>query len=155
VVVGLAPDALTYDRLNLAFRLLAKKALLVATHRGRTFRASDGGLSLGPGPFVELLERAAQCTSICVGKPSQTYFSSALEHVERDLKTSILPSECVMVGDDWEDDCLGAKEFGMQSCLVLSGKTERRSTGGAENVLVVNDFAEFVRWVVSGSAALL
>lgn len=67
VVVGLAPAALTYARLNDAFRLLAPesqeqgadKAPLIVTHKARYFRDSDGGLSLGPGPFVSGLEEAA------------------------------------------------------------------------------------------------
>lgn len=54
VVVGLAPDRLTYPVLNEAFRLLAgesgiKDVPLIATHKALYVRSSDGALSLGPG----------------------------------------------------------------------------------------------------------
>ena len=55
VVIGLAPDQLSYSRLNEAFRLLhqskanGKEAVLIATHRARYFADEDGELSLGPG----------------------------------------------------------------------------------------------------------
>lgn len=65
VVVGLAPDSLNYHKLNEAFRLLspedskAKKAELIVTHKAKYFRDKDGGLSLGPGPFISALEEAS------------------------------------------------------------------------------------------------
>lgn len=58
VVIGLAPDALSYPRLNEAFRLLhaarasGGKGTLIATHRARYFADSDGQLSLGPGVLL-------------------------------------------------------------------------------------------------------
>lgn len=58
VVVGLAPSQFTFPNLNKAFRLLVNGAKLVAIHKGRYYKQKDG-FSLGPGPFVEALEYAA------------------------------------------------------------------------------------------------
>ena len=51
VVVGLAPEQFTYERLTDAFRAVRGGAALVAVHKGRYLQGS-GGLVLGPGPFV-------------------------------------------------------------------------------------------------------
>lgn len=77
VVVGLAPDLFTYDRLTTAFRILISGKSsgdpgkptgesdwrphtppFITTHRAKYIRTPDGALSLGPGPFVAALEDA-------------------------------------------------------------------------------------------------
>lgn len=92
VVVGLAPDRLTYPVLNEAFRLLAgetgiKDVPLIATHKALYVRSSDGSLSLGPGepssprflryqlinatgPFITALEEAASIKAEVGTSPS-------------------------------------------------------------------------------------
>lgn len=66
VVLGLAQQAFTYDSMNTAFRLLLQQpeAPLIAIHKGKYYKASDGQLALGPGPYAAALEyatgRAAQ-----------------------------------------------------------------------------------------------
>lgn len=60
VVVGLAPAKFDHAHLNAAFRLLLEPHTeLIAIHKGRYYRAGDGGLSLGPGAFVQCLEYTA------------------------------------------------------------------------------------------------
>jgi hypothetical protein len=65
VVIGLAPDELSYENMNIAFRILTgerpndktacgkdrqhKRATLIAMHRASYVRSPDGALSLGPG----------------------------------------------------------------------------------------------------------
>lgn len=67
VVVGLAPEELNYEKLNVAFRILTgerpndttacgkdrehKTAPLIAMHRASYIRSPDGALSLGPGEW--------------------------------------------------------------------------------------------------------
>lgn len=58
VIIGLAPSKFNFIPMNQAFRLLLDGAKLIAIHKGRYYRQKDG-LSLGPGPFVEALEYAA------------------------------------------------------------------------------------------------
>ena len=68
VVIGLAPEQLTYSTLNRAYRLLAREVpkhelndhrpqsgrppVFIATHKAMYFGDSDGALSLGPGPSL-------------------------------------------------------------------------------------------------------
>jgi hypothetical protein len=68
VVIGLAPEELNYENLNIAFRILTGErpndktacgkdrehgaAPLIAMHRASYIRSPDGALSLGPGKCV-------------------------------------------------------------------------------------------------------
>lgn len=117
VVIGLAPSKFNFICMNQAFRLLLDGAKLIAIHKGRYYRQKDG-LSLGPGPFVEALEYAADVKSEVVGKPVRAFFESALESIDESLK----PEQAVMIGDDARDDALGAINAGMRAILVRTGK---------------------------------
>ena len=139
VVVGLAPSAFCYERMNEAFRLLIrlrqrrdrdrrdlgyydgpKAPLLIAIHRGKYLRDGDGELSLGPGGFVSCLEEAAGVSAVTVGKPSDAFFREAIVDWA-DL--GIQPDQVVMVGDDVEQDVNGALEAGLRwGILVRTGK---------------------------------
>ncbi|AWP15030.1 Haloacid dehalogenase-like hydrolase domain-containing protein 2 isoform 3 [Scophthalmus maximus] len=74
VVVGLAPDHFNYQTLNKAFRMILDGAPLIAIHKARYYKRTDG-LALGPGPFVTGLEYAADCKATVVGKPEKTFFT--------------------------------------------------------------------------------
>ena len=115
VVLGYLGEAMTYARLNRAFRLLLGGAELVTFSRNRYFAASDG-LSLDDGAFAAALEHASGRQATVVGKPAPEFFATVL----RFLKVS--PSEAVMVGDDLDGDVAGAQEGGMRGILVSTGK---------------------------------
>ncbi|KAM3716735.1 Haloacid dehalogenase-like hydrolase domain-containing protein [Dirofilaria immitis] len=117
VVVGLAPSKFNFTSLNEAFRLLLEGAKLIAIHKGRYYKQEDG-LSLGPGPFVEALEYAADIKSQVVGKPERAFFLTALASID----DSLMPQQAVMIGDDVRDDVLGAINAGMRAILVKTGK---------------------------------
>jgi HAD superfamily hydrolase (TIGR01458 family) len=115
VVLGYLGEAMTYSRLNRAFRLLLDGAELVTFSRNRYFAAPDG-LSLDDGAFAAALEHASGRTATIVGKPAPEFFSAAL----RFLKTP--PTETAVVGDDLEGDVAGAQGAGMRGVLVQTGK---------------------------------
>jgi HAD superfamily hydrolase (TIGR01458 family) len=135
VLVGLAPNAFNYDKLNEAFRLLMKIKTastssldtphlseeginpLIAIHKGKYFKEEDGNLSLGPGPFVTALEYATGFEAVVVGKPCKDFFLEAAHSL------GIQPSELVMIGDDVEQDILGSLQAGIgHAVLVKTGK---------------------------------
>lgn len=136
VLVGLAPEAFNYGRLNEAFRVLmreierrkefdenqkheVKPPLLIALHRGKYLRDVDDGLSLGPGGFVACLQEAAGLADsdiAVMGKPSRDFFYAAIPH-------DVMPEETAMVGDDVQQDVIGAKQAGLGlGILVRTGK---------------------------------
>jgi ribonucleotide monophosphatase NagD (HAD superfamily) len=97
VVVGLAPERLSYEHMNAAFHILNRetdtKAQLLATHRANYYRDTKGELSLGPGPFVAALERAARVEAIVCGKPSEAFVKLCLDSLATDGISS----------EDWSD----------------------------------------------------
>jgi HAD superfamily hydrolase (TIGR01458 family) len=115
VVLGDAGDALTYQNLNQAFRLIMDGAPLIAMGRNRYFR-EEGGLSLDAGPFAAALEYAAGIRAEVVGKPDPEFFHLALSDL------ACPPAEAVMIGDDVHDDVCGAVDAGLRGILVRTGK---------------------------------
>jgi HAD superfamily hydrolase (TIGR01458 family) len=115
VVVGDCREGFTYERLNIAFRLVREGAELLALQKGRWFLGSDGP-KLDTGAFVAALEYGANRPAHVVGKPSTELLRLALEDVGGD------PFSAVMVGDDICSDVPGAHAAGTRSVLVRTGK---------------------------------
>lgn len=115
VVIGDPGEAIGYAELNAAFRLLKAGAPLVAMGRNRYFQ-EDGALSLDMGPFVALLEYAAETEALVLGKPAPAFFQAAL------ASAGVAADEAVMIGDDVEADVLGAVDAGLRAILVGTGK---------------------------------
>ncbi|THK39284.1 TIGR01458 family HAD-type hydrolase [Ensifer sp. MPMI2T] len=145
VVVGDAGEAFDYRTLNAAFRELIAGAELLALASNRTFKDSDGKLSLDAGAFVTGLEFASQKSAIVLGKPSQPFFRSA-------LATMRCPNaQAVMVGDDAETDVAGALEAGLaHALLVRTGKYREGDETRFEPVptATVRDISEAVDWII-------
>ena len=163
VLVGLAPSAFKYDRLNEAFRLLMKIkdneegrsfpadkdgviSPLIAIHRGKYLRDGDGELSLGPGGFVSCLGEASGISAITVGKPNSSFFRSVIADW---VEEGISPDEILMVGDDVEQDVNGAIRAGIGMGILV--KTGKYRDGDEEKLLdngfVCNDIAEVVSFI--------
>ena len=105
----------SYLNLNRAFHELDAGAELYCLHKNRWWQTADGP-RLDAGAFVAGLEYAAETEATVLGKPSTAYFQAALEALDAD------PGLTWMVGDDLEDDCVGAGKHGMHTILVRTGK---------------------------------
>ncbi|ESO99469.1 hypothetical protein LOTGIDRAFT_113609 [Lottia gigantea] len=115
VVVGLAPEKLSFECMNKAFDLLINGAQLIAIHKAKYYKRTDG-LALGPGPFVTALEYASGVSAHIVGKPSSDFFLSAIKDYD------CQPADCYMIGDDVWGDIEGAASLGMMTFVVKTGK---------------------------------
>lgn len=115
VVIGGAEELLTYEAMNHAFRMLMNGADLLAMHTNLYWRVSDG-LRLDSGPFVYALELATGKRAKVLGKPDPAFFEQAL------LSIGVAANEAVMVGDDIENDIVGAQRAGLRGVLVCTGK---------------------------------
>jgi 4-nitrophenyl phosphatase len=116
VVVGLDTD-LTYERLRLACdAVLRFDAALIALHRNRLYPDDQGRRSPSVGPIVEAIAYATQVAPEVVGKPNPAIFEQAL--VDLGLATDA----ALMVSDDPFSDLVGAKQLGIGTAFVLTGK---------------------------------
>jgi ribonucleotide monophosphatase NagD (HAD superfamily) len=77
----------------------------------------DDRLALDAGPFVAALEFATGRSAIVAGKPSPSFYRTALESLGLSASASV-----AMVGDDLWSDVQGAQLAGLQGWLVRTGK---------------------------------
>jgi HAD superfamily hydrolase (TIGR01458 family) len=105
----------SYLNLNRAFHELDAGAGLYCLHKNRWWQTGEGP-RLDSGAFVAGLEYAADTEAIVLGKPSAAYFAAALEALDAEADMTW------MVGDDLENDVLGAHRYGMKTILVRTGK---------------------------------
>lgn len=148
VVLGLAPSRLSYEHLDRAFRVLVEakgEAPLLATHRARYVRTEDGGLSLGPGPFVSALECASGVRADLIGKPNRAFFERALASLRDDGIAREDWGRVAIVGDDVEADLGGgARELGLARILVKTGKYREGDEQRAGGATVYESFSALV-----------
>lgn len=116
VVIGDAQENFSYQNLNLAFRELMDGKKLLAIAKNKYFLETDNKLSLDAGGFVNALEFASGVKAQIIGKPSKDFYHLACKSM------GIEPNHIVMIGDDINSDILGAKEAGLQTILVKTGK---------------------------------
>lgn len=113
VVVGDLGRGFNADRLDAAFRALRGGARLLALHRNRFWDAGPGrGLVLDAGSYVAALEHATGATAEVVGKPSRTFYDLALSDL------GLPAGDALMIGDNVENDVIGASAAGCWTCLV-------------------------------------
>lgn len=115
VVLGGAYEGFDYPTMNRVFRMLMDGAELVAMHRNLYWRGADGW-QLDGGVYVAGLEEATGRRAAICGKPAADYFASALRQID------VPADRAAMVGDDVENDVLGAQAAGLTGVLVRTGK---------------------------------
>ncbi|RLE89006.1 MAG: haloacid dehalogenase [Thermoprotei archaeon] len=118
VVVAL-DRGVTYTKIAYAAKLIRGGAYFIATNRDPTVPAEEGEIP-GAGAIVAAVEVASgRRPDIVIGKPEPYLFKLIL----RDNPTP--KEEILVVGDRIETDILGARNFGVDSLLVLTGVTKR------------------------------
>jgi hypothetical protein len=118
VVLGLAQQAFSYDSMNAAFRLLMQQpdAPLIAIHKAKYYKAGDGQLALGPGPYAAALEFATGRTaqvggrSLCAVTWQNAVASPCLPHQHEHCSSAAL-----------HPTSMGLKQ-GTSSCSLLLGR---------------------------------
>jgi HAD superfamily hydrolase (TIGR01458 family) len=144
VVLGGACDDFTYVAMNGIFGKLMDGADLVGMHRNLYWRTSEGW-QLDGGAYVAGLEEATGRTAAICGKPAAAYFEEALRMLG-------MPADrAAMVGDDVDNDVLGAQAAGLTGVLVRTGKFRpedlERADGRPDHVL--GSIADLRTWLAS------
>jgi NagD protein len=107
--------------------ILTFKTKLIGMH-GTTIYAKDGRRYPAVGSYLKMLEFATGVTSSVIGKPSEIFYNKALSLIQTTYNNnSISFKDIVMISDDLKGDLVGAKNLGMQTVFVLSGKYKNAS----------------------------
>jgi HAD superfamily hydrolase (TIGR01458 family) len=140
VVIGGAGVDFTHQQLNEAFRLLLDGAAFVAMHRNLYWRTA-AGLELDTGAYVRALEEASGVEPTVLGKPSADFFATGVTELGG------AAGRVAMVGDDLDNDVLGAQAAGLSGILVRTGKFRQQvvdaSTGRPD--AIIDSFADLPR----------
>ncbi len=115
VVLGGAGPEFSYTQMNHALGLLLEGAELIGMCRNWYWRTAEG-FALDTGAYLAALEGAARTEATVLGKPSADFFLTAAGALEVPLE------RVAMVGDDIENDVLGAQAVGLTGVLVRTGK---------------------------------
>ena len=154
VVVGDSPEALTYDNVNRAFRLVRAGAELIGMHRNPWWLTPEGP-TVDAGAYVVGLEFATGVTARIAGKPSRTCYGEGVLALRREVRAAGGPAlrrdEIAMVGDDVRSDVRAAQRAGLRGVFVLSGKhgpadveAAARERGGRRPDAIAASLAEVV-----------
>lgn len=126
IVVVSYDTELNYDKLVIISRLINRGVDYIATHKD-IFCPTEYGPIPDIGTLITMIESTTNVKPLKVfGKPD----ISMIEHVIQQL--DINKSEIVMVGDRLYTDILMAKNFDVDSILVLSGETTREMVEDSE-----------------------
>ena len=99
---------------------LLQGANLVGMHETSLY-AKDGRRYPGVGAILKMLSFATQREYEVVGKPSRLFYEKALEKLKKqDPKATF--DTITIISDDVMGDLVGAKELGMKTIFVTSGK---------------------------------
>lgn len=115
LIIGDLGKDLSFDRLNLAFRLVMRGAKMIALQKNRYWQTADG-LTIDAGAVVAALEFATGKRALVMGKPRKQFFWEAAHLLD------LNPDELAMVGDDLESDVRGAQRAGLLGIAVRTGK---------------------------------
>jgi HAD superfamily hydrolase (TIGR01458 family) len=132
----------SYMNLARAFSELEAGADFYCMHKNRWWQTERGPL-LDAGAFVAGLEYAAGVEATILGKPSTAYFDAALAAIDAD------PELTWMVGDDIEEDIVGAHKCGLKTVLVRTGKFRPDAVERVDVTpdVVISSIAELPRWL--------
>jgi NagD protein len=95
-------------------------ASLVGMHETSIY-AKNSKRYPGVGAILKLLEFATSTSYTVVGKPSEAFYSEALMLLCKQ-KSGVKFSDVTIISDDVKGDLGGAKELGMKTIFVTSGK---------------------------------
>lgn len=107
----------THDEYAQIIDFLLDGAALVGMHETSIY-AKNNKRYPGVGAVLKLLEFATSVSYDVVGKPSDAFYKQALELLGEDENFSNI----TMISDDVKGDLGGAKELGMKTIFVTSGK---------------------------------
>lgn len=115
----------TSDEFAQMIDFLLKGASLVGMHETSIY-AKGGKRYPGVGAILKMLEFATSCNYDVVGKPSTSFYTEALKILQKQNPNATF-NDITIISDDVKGDLGGAKEMGMKTVFVTSGKYKSAS----------------------------
>jgi NagD protein len=119
VLVAIKEDFMA-DEYAQMIDFLLSGAKLVGMHETSIY-AKNNKRYPGVGAVLKMLEFATSTPYIVVGKPSEAFYNESLNKLREQDKSAEF-SDVIMISDDVKGDLGGAKEMGMKTVFVTSGK---------------------------------
>jgi NagD protein len=119
VLVAIKED-FTADEYAQMIEFLLSGAKLVGMHETSIY-AKNSKRYPGVGAILKMLEFATSVTYEVVGKPSEAFYKESLAKLKKQDNSAEF-SKVTMISDDVKGDLGGAKEMGMKTIFVTSGK---------------------------------
>jgi len=119
VVLG-ETNAYNFSMITKAVRLIAAGARFVATNPDAT-GPTDEGIVPACGAMGALIEKASGIAPFFVGKPNPYMLRAALNYM------GFHSEETTIIGDRMDTDIVAGVESGLETILVLSGVTDRKT----------------------------
>jgi len=119
VLVAIKED-FTADEYAQMIDFILDGASLVGMHETSIY-AKNSKRYPGVGAVLKLLEFATSCNYRVVGKPSVAFYEESLNGIKKQKENAKF-EDITMISDDVKGDLGGAKEMGMKTIFVTSGK---------------------------------
>ena len=110
----------TADEYADMIEFLLSGATLIGMHETSIY-AKNSKRYPGVGAVLKMLEFATSTSYSVVGKPSDAFYNEALQRLKIQDKSANI-NNITMISDDVKGDLGGAKEMGMKTIFVTSGK---------------------------------
>lgn len=137
-------DDFKFEDFALMIELAKKGVRIIAMHETSIYKKNER-LYPGVGAIMSMIKYASSCNYEVVGKPSQAFYEEALVLIKKQNERAKF-SDILIISDDYKGDLLKAKEQGMKTALVLSGKIS--STKGLDLSkldFVYQDISEYLK----------
>jgi len=119
VLVGLKEDFMPDEYAQMIDFLLSGSSL-VGMHETSIYVKNNKRYP-GVGAVLKLLEFATSVSYDVVGKPSESFYNEALKMLQKQNPHAKF-NDVIIISDDVKGDLGGAKEMGMKTVFVTSGK---------------------------------
>lgn len=130
-----------YTLLNQIFKYLVNGAELLSTSYS-DFYLSKEGAKIDTGAFTKMFEVLGNQQATIFGKPSSMLFEAALRQMGVDK------DDVIAIGDDVLTDIKGAKDYGITSALVKTGKYKSGDEEKIRPELILENLGEMNKYLL-------
>lgn len=139
-VIVASGDDFKFDEFASMIEILQNGAKLIAMSETSVYKKNNRSYP-GVGAIAKMLNYATGREYEVIGKPSKEFYKAALDLLNlQNAKANF--NDILIISDDAKGDLVGAKELGMKTALVLSGKVKDTKNSGVKPHVVDKIYAD-------------